>query len=279
MTIFSPAKINLFLAVTGKRPDGYHNLITLMCPIALFDEIVLDFNHDRIEVFCNHPDVPKDETNLAARAVTAFCKHLNIQQGVSIQIDKRIPVAAGLGGGSSNAASVLLAMNRYHGNVLPPRVLSEMASTLGSDVPFFIYQKPAIVTGKGDKIEIFNRLSSFSVILICPPISVSTRMVYTNLNLGLTNCEQKLKKLLLNDCHFDPHYGLCNDLETVTVPMHPEIEEIKQMLIQNGALGSLMSGSGPSVFAVFSDDQAAARAYRSVSKGCCFPCYMTRLLV
>ncbi|MGD9976056.1 MAG: 4-(cytidine 5'-diphospho)-2-C-methyl-D-erythritol kinase [Desulfatirhabdiaceae bacterium] len=279
INVVSPAKINLFLAVTGKRPDGYHNLVSLMCPIALYDEIAMDFNGNHIQVVCNHPDVPQDESNLAARAAIEYCRRVNNRQGVSIRIDKRIPVAAGLGGGSSNAATVLLAMNRYHGNLLSPRELAEMAIALGSDVPFFIYQKPAIVTGKGEQIEIYDRLSSFPVLLICPSVSVSTQMVYANLNLGLTKCEQKLKKFLLNDCQFDIQSGLCNDLETVTGSMVPEIGQIKQLLIQNGALGSLMSGSGPSVFGVFSDDQAMSLAYRSISDDFGYSCFMTRLLV
>lgn len=277
-TVLSPAKINLFLAVTGKRPDGYHNLVSLMCPIDLKDRIELDFVGTGIRIFCDHPGVPEDETNLAARAADAFFRRNHFSGGLVIRIRKCIPPAAGLGGGSSNAASVLSALNRYFGQPMSNEELVDTAIGLGSDVPFFLFQRPAVISGKGEKIRFFDGLKAFPLILVCPPIPVSTRIVYQKLILGLTNCEQKLKKNLLNVCNFSVRTGLCNDLETVTLRMHPEIARIKEVLIRNRAMNSLMSGSGPAVFGIYPDEKTAEAAFSTVSAECGVPCHLTRLL-
>ncbi len=278
MQINSPAKINLFLHVTGKRPNGYHDIHSLMCPVALYDTLALDFSASKITVACTHPAVPEDESNIAYRAAACFFKALGRSGGVSISIEKRIPVAAGLGGGSSNAASVLTGLNDRYGHPFSNQTLSSLALTLGADVPFFIHQKPALATGVGENLEFFNGLVPYPVVLIHPLIRVSTADVYNNLNLGLTNCQQKLKSFPLNK-GFNPLCHLCNDLETVTISWYPEISVIKKTLMDQGALGSLMSGSGPTVFGIFSDSDRAKKAYNTLSTNQRWSCFVTQLLV
>jgi 4-diphosphocytidyl-2-C-methyl-D-erythritol kinase len=278
MKINSPAKINLFLHIIGKRPNGFHDIHSLMCGIALYDTLTLDFHASRITVACTHSDVPEDETNIAYRAAECFFDAQHHSGGVGIDIEKHIPVAAGLGGGSSNAASVLSGLNTHYGHPFSNGDLASLALTLGADVPFFIHQKPALATGVGEKLEFIKGIQPYPIVLIRPEIQVSTTDVYKNLNLGLTNCEQKLKRFPL-DKGFSPPHHLCNDLETVTISWYPEISDIKKALLEQGALGSLMSGSGPTVFGIFSDSDRAMKAYITLSTNQRWSCFVTQLLV
>jgi 4-diphosphocytidyl-2-C-methyl-D-erythritol kinase len=259
MRILSPAKINLFLQITGKRPDSYHDLVSLMCCVGLYDRVSLTFGVKEISVSCRHPDVPEDETNLAAAAASLFFKTLNVNDGVKISIEKQIPVAAGLGGGSSNAAAVFLGLNRYYGNSFSTRKLISMGHSIGSDVPFFIFRKPAIVSGIGEQLKAYQGLESFKILLVFPGFGISTDKVYKNLNLGLTNCKKKLRSFLLNKQSFDPRCHLCNDLEPTVASMYPDIFSVKEALLRHGALGALMSGSGSTVFGLFSDSDKALK--------------------
>ncbi len=265
MRILSPAKINLFLQITGKRPDGYHDLVSLMCCVGLYDTVSLTFGVKETSVSCFHPDVPEDETNLAFAAASLFFNTLNINQGVKISIEKQIPVAAGLGGGSSNAAAVFLGLNRHYGYPFLPNKLISMGLSIGADVPFFIFRKPAIVSGIGDKLKAYQGLESFKILLVSPGFSISTAKVYKNLNLGLTNCKKKLRSFLLSKQSFDPGCHLCNDLETVAASMCPGISTVKEALLRHGALGALMSGSGSAVFGLFLDSDKALKAYRALA--------------
>jgi 4-diphosphocytidyl-2-C-methyl-D-erythritol kinase len=260
MKILSPAKINLFLQILGKRPDGYHDLITLMCCIGLYDTVSLTFNVKDITVSCDHPDVPEDETNLAYGAARLFFKKVKKNDGVTIFIKKKIPVAAGLGGGSSNAAAVFLGLNRHYGYPISTDELMSMGLSLGADVPFFIFQKPAIASGIGEKLEAYQNLKNLKILLVFPGFSISTADVYKKLNLGLTKCEKKLKSFLLNKQRFDPRYHLCNDLEAVTASEYPVIKTVKEALLNQGASGALMTGSGSTIFGLFSDSNAASKA-------------------
>ncbi len=264
MKIFSPAKINLFLQVLGKRPDGYHDLMSLMCCIGLYDTVSLTFGVKNITVSCHHPGVPEDDKNLAFGAAHLFLKTLNKNEGVKIIIQKQIPVAAGLGGGSSNAAAVFLGLNRYYGYPFSTEELMSMGLSIGADVPFFIFQKPAIATGIGEKLEAYQNLKNLKILLVFPDFSVSTADVYKKLNLGLTKCEKKLKSFLLNKQRFDPRYHLCNDLEAVTASTYPVIKTVKEALLSHGALGALMTGSGPTIFGLFSDSNAALKASQAL---------------
>ncbi len=262
----SPAKINLFLHIRGKRKDGYHDLFSLMCCISLYDTIHLNFHQKRTTITCSSKEIPEDESNLAFRAANLFFKASGIQEGVGIDIEKKIPVGAGLGGGSSNAASVLLSLNRFYDSLFTQDELMEMGLSLGADVPFFVFGKPAVATGIGEQLDHYNRLKPYHILIINPGYPVSTAEVYENLNLGLTKCEKNFNSNSFNEQGFDAGKHLCNDLETVTLKMQPDIKTIKKSLIRYGAEGALMTGSGPTVFSLFSDSRQAETAYRSLTQ-------------
>jgi 4-diphosphocytidyl-2-C-methyl-D-erythritol kinase len=266
MKILSPAKINLFLQVTGKRLDGYHALFSLMCCVDLCDTISLQFGLKGIRIESSHPQVPLDDTNLAHRAATVFFKALDVKEGLKIFIDKSIPVAAGLGGGSSNAASVLSGLNQHYGYPFSRNRLMSMGLGLGADVPFFLFGKPALASGIGEKLEAYPGPLPFHIVVVYPGFRVSTGEVFQNLNLGLTNCEKKFKKPFSIKIDFDPGVHLCNDLEIVTASEYPVITSIKKQLLIRGALGALMSGSGSAVFGLFSDSHTAERAKQAIDE-------------
>jgi 4-diphosphocytidyl-2-C-methyl-D-erythritol kinase len=253
----SPAKINLFLKVTGKRPDGYHDLVSLMCCIGLYDRIALRTGAASISVACSFPDVPEDSTNIAAQAAELFYTRYDTTDRVAIEIEKRIPVGAGLGGGSSNAATVLNGLNGHYGQPFSSAELIRMGASIGADVPFFLFGKPALAAGIGERLTACPGLDRWKVVVIYPGFSVSTAEVYKKLNLGLTKCENKLKGFFLKQYGFLPAQHLCNDLETVVIPRYPEIATAKKRLLENGAQGALMSGSGSSVFGMFAKSKTA----------------------
>jgi 4-diphosphocytidyl-2-C-methyl-D-erythritol kinase len=266
--ILSPAKVNLFLRVTGKRPDGYHNLYSLMCRVGLFDEIHLRPTRGATTLKCSDPLVPQDDTNLACRAARAFFEALGRSGAVELVLEKRIPVAAGLGGGSSNAASVLLGLNQMHGFPFSRKGLMAIGRTLGADVPFFIFQTPALASGIGDLLTPYVHIPPLHLLLVTPGFAVSTRKVYQGLNLRLTKCKKQLKKKsFTRSTAFDPRLHLCNDLETVTLALHPELVAIKQWLAAQGAVGTLMSGSGPTLFGAFPGAGAARSAAAGLPAG------------
>jgi 4-diphosphocytidyl-2-C-methyl-D-erythritol kinase len=264
MKILSPAKINLFLQVTAKRTDGYHELYSLMCCIDLCDTIILEFGLKNIEIESSHPQIPLDDTNLAHRAAAMFFKALNVNDGLKIFIDKSIPVAAGLGGGSSNAASVLKGLNQHYGYPFSRNQLMSMGLRLGADVPFFLFGKPALASGIGEKLAAYPGALPFHIVVVYPGFKVSTGEVFQNLNLGLTKCEKKIKRPFSMKIGFDPGLHLCNDLEIVTASEYPMITSIKERLLIHGASGALMSGSGPAVFGLFSDSHRAERAKQAM---------------
>lgn len=279
MKILSPAKVNLFLQVTDKRPDGYHNLLSLMCRIGLYDIIHLRFDAGSTTVACSDPQVPENEKNIAFAAADVFFHNLDKNEAVNIEIEKNIPVAAGLGGGSSNAASVLLALNRHYNYPFSPNHLMQMGSSLGADVPFFLFQKPALASGIGNKLEAFSRFDFYHVVLIYPEFEVSTAEIYENLNLGLTNCKKEITYALLKKNGFQAHSHLCNDLESATISRFPELADIKTLLIEQGAEGALMSGSGSSVFGLFADYDVAQKAKDAVSENKRWRLFLVDLLI
>lgn len=265
LKVLSPAKVNLFLRVLGKRPDGYHDIYSLMQPVSLFDEIDIEAGDgEGISISSDNPALPLGAENLAHRAASAFLKKLGKTKSVSIRIKKRIPVGAGLGGGSSNAASVLMGLNELTGAGFDEASLMELGSVLGSDVPFFILKSGALAKGRGTELKRV-KLPEFGYILVNPGYHVSTAWVYGNL--GLT------KKLENNKLTYSAEsFGdgleagglLYNDLESVTLKEHPDLAEYKSILVENGALGALMSGSGPTVFGVYKDGESAQKAYADV---------------
>jgi 4-diphosphocytidyl-2-C-methyl-D-erythritol kinase len=279
MKILSPAKINLFLHITGKRKDGYHNLVSLICCIGIYDTVSLALDVKETTVSCDHPDVPQDETNLAYRAAILFSTKFNPHGGVSITIKKNIPVAAGLGGGSSNAAAVLLGLNQHYGYPFTMEQLMSMGLSIGADIPFFIFRKPAIASGIGGKLKAYHGLVNHKILVVFPGFRISTADVYKSLNLGLTKCKKKLKQVLLEKEDFDPGYHLCNDLETVVESKYSAISEVKKTLLNQGAIGALMSGSGPSVFGLFSDSEKAEKASETLSRNDKWHIYLADMMM
>jgi len=275
MKILSPAKINLFLQVTGRRPDGYHELVTLMSHISLYDVMTFNFETAGISVRCDSAEVPDNDDNLAFKAASLFYDRLPMvyqdhpgsgrHGGVSIFIEKHIPVAAGLGGGSSNAGRTLLQLNQYHGWPFSTVEMNRMGLAIGADVPFFLQEKPAVATGIGESLATYSRLQVLPIVVACPDIRVSTADVYKKLNLGLTNCGKKLKNFFSDKSAFDFKHYLCNDLETVTIPKYSVISDIKRHLLQTGADAALMSGSGPAVFGIYPELRKARRACELLS--------------
>ena len=266
MDIQSPAKINLYLKVTGKRTDGYHNLNTLMCCIDLHDSIRISFGKTGITIHCSHPDVPKDESNLACRAAKLFLDTIGSRDGVHLDIEKRIPIGAGLGGGSSNAAAVLKALNTHYGGPVSQADLLAMGKMLGADVPFFIYGKPAVATGIGDILTPCPYLEPFPVVLIYPSVPVSTAEVYKKLNLRLTKTKKINTRFLFEQNRGrDAFQFLFNDLEPVASIICPDIEAAKASLLRHNAMAALMTGSGSAVFGLFENDDLALKAYHAIS--------------
>jgi 4-diphosphocytidyl-2-C-methyl-D-erythritol kinase len=269
LCVKAPAKINLFLRITGKRPDGYHELYSLMCPLAFYDTLILSAGGKGVVVVCDHPDVPQDASNLVARSAhlflkTAFAGHAPPVSGLTIQIKKNIPVGAGLGGGSSDAAAVLKALNDTFGQPLPTTALMALGSQIGADVPFFIRGVPALATGIGDQLDPFEHLTPWTALLVYPNEVVSTAWVYKNLNLRLTKDEKKLSKFNFDGRFFNVDEHLVNDLEPVTERAFPVIKRIKRLLLAHGAAGAMMTGSGSTVFGLFADPEQAISVYTAL---------------
>jgi 4-diphosphocytidyl-2-C-methyl-D-erythritol kinase len=271
LRLSAPAKINLFLKVTKKRADGYHELCSLICPVGLFDTIELAIADGEAGIRCDHPSVPEDETNLALRAARVFyasleSKNVKIGGQPQIHIDKRIPVGAGLGGGSSDAAAILKGLNHLLNAPFTTSELAALGLTLGADVPFFIYARPAIATGIGEILESYVNIPSYHILLVYPGLLISTAEVYKSLNLGLTKCEKKISSSLFKYRKFEASAHLCNDLETVTCAKYPVIEKVKTLLCNLGAHGALMSGSGSTVFGLFRDLERARKAAEELAR-------------
>jgi len=263
LQILSPAKINLFLHVSGKRPDGYHDIVSLMCCVSLYDVISFDFDGGITSVTCTDPEIPCDERNHALKAAYLFLGKFRKNEGIRIHIEKNIPAGAGLGGGSSNAAAVLSCLNSWFGNPFSVKEIMAMGLEIGADVPFFLFKKPALATGIGEKLKEYPLKLPYKILIVYPGFGVLTKEVYNNLNLRLTNCKNKLKKLVSVQ-EFDAKL-LCNDLESVAVSKYPEIDEVKEAILKQGASGVLMSGSGSSVFGLFSDNDRAIKAGNAIS--------------
>lgn len=252
-----PAKINLWLEILNKRPDGYHDLSSLMLPIGVYDQIEVETGGRDITVHCDHPQVPEDETNLAWRAAHAYLANTEQSGGCRIRLRKSIPVGAGLGGGSADAAAVLLAMNELFGRRLSREQLCRIASRLGADVAFFIQQTPALATGIGENLECVAGVPEYPLVLVKPALTVSTGWVYGRLKLTRGGSRIKISAFLA--CPWQPQDFMENDLESVTLSEYPLLSRIKQWMLAQGALGALMSGSGPTVFGIFAEMGDAER--------------------
>lgn len=265
ISIKSYAKINLGLDVLGTLPNGYHELRMIMQTISLSDNLSFEKRKDnRIILKTNLPFLPVNEKNIVYQAVKLFMETMHISSGIYCTISKHIPVAAGMAGGSGNAAAALKAMDSLFGTKLTPNELASLGVKLGADVPYCLLGNTALAEGIGDILTPLPSPPKAKVLIVKPMVSVSTKEVYTNLKLDentihpdIDACIKAIKDGSLKDLCA----GLGNVLEDVTIKLHPCIAEIKSKMLDLGADGSLMSGSGPSVFGLYSDEDKAVAAY------------------
>lgn len=259
----SYAKINLTLDVLNKRADGYHNIETVMQTLNLYDLVLVDKDISGISISTNLKYLANNEKNIAYKAAEAFYTTLGIKGGVKIMIHKNIPVAAGLAGGSGNAAAVLLAMNMLYNTGLSTDELCKIGLTLGADIPFCIQGGTQLARGIGEALAPIKTSASYYVLLVKPPINVSTPMIYNEIDrLQITNKPNtaNMVKALENNDICAIAKNLCNVMENATEKLHPIIKGIKSKMLSDGALGALMSGSGPTVFGIFDDYNKAFKA-------------------
>ena len=269
VTVEANAKINLTLDILGKRPDGYHEVEMIMQSVGLSDTVRLEQQKSGISLQIDAPELLADKTNLAWRAARLFLDVCKIQGGVAIDIAKRIPVAAGLAGGSADAAGVLIGMNRLFGTRLSGKELCSMGEQIGSDVPFCIEGGTMLAKGRGEILRRVPDLPPLFVILAKPPVAVSTAWAYQNYDaIGISNHPDTAAMLAaLSEGNVAKiANGLVNVLEDVTVKAHKIIEAYKRVLTENGAKAGLMSGSGPTVFALAEKKADADRAASALSK-------------
>lgn len=265
------AKINLGLDVIRKREDGYHDVCMIMQTIDLFDTIIIKETISKgVTVRNNLAFLPNDQRNLVYRAAVSFFENLHINKGVQIVLHKRIPVAAGLAGGSSDAAATLIGLNKIFHTKLSQTELMELGIKLGADVPYCILMGTALSEGIGEILTPMKPMPHCEILLVKPNISVSTKYVYENLKLdsSITHPDiAKMKKAIEEESLVDLTRNMDNILQNVTVKDYPIITSIKNGMKESGALASLMSGSGPTVFGIYSDHSLAEKAFHQFKKG------------
>lgn len=267
--VSAPAKINLYLDVTSKRQDGYHNILSIMQSVSLCDEVFIERSNDvGIQLICEGENVPLGNENIAYRAAELFLKTAMLADGVKISLRKSIPMAAGLAGGSADAAAVLRGLNRMFSNPFSTEGLCKMAASLGADVPFCVRGGCMKAEGIGDVLSELPTLSNCNVVISCPNKRESTPAAYAALDRMYNNFENYSGNELLYYraeaalCEKNVE-GVCRNLYNVfeSINQHREdITELKRMMLEAGADGAMMSGSGPSVFGIFKDAQAAQMA-------------------
>ena len=264
------AKINLVLDVLRRREDGYHEVKMIMQTIGLHDDLeIRKTKTPGIQVKTNLYYLPTNEHNLVYKAAKLLMDEFQIQDGVSIQLKKRIPVAAGMAGGSSDGAAVLWGINQMYGLGLSMQALMERGVRLGADVPYCIQRGTALAEGIGEKLSVLPPMPKCTILIAKPGISVSTNFVYENLHANDLKPEQHPDVDSMIEAMRQKDLGLLcsrmgNVLETVTIPAYPVINEIKRTMMDNGAIGSMMSGSGPTVFGIFDSPVAAKQAMKAV---------------
>ena len=264
------AKINLGLDVLRRREDGYHEVKMIMQTIGLHDDLeIRKTKTPGIQVKTNLYYLPTNENNLVYKAAKLLMDEFQIRDGVSIQLKKRIPVAAGMAGGSSDGAAVLWGINQMYGLGLSMQALMERGVRLGADVPYCIQRGTALAEGIGEKLSVLPPMPKCTILIAKPGISVSTKFVYENLHANDLKPEQHPDVDSMIEAMRQKDLGLLcsrmgNVLETVTIPAYPVINEIKRSMIDNGAIGSMMSGSGPTVFGIFDSPVAAKQAMKAV---------------
>lgn len=272
MILQAPAKVNFSLDIVGKRDDGYHEVRMVMETVSLYDTVKI-YKDSKIRLRCSLPYIPTDERNIAHKAATAFFEKSGIKGGAIIDIVKRIPVAAGLAGGSSDGAVVLKGLNILYGKPFNDENLREMATKIGADVPYCINGRLALAEGIGEKLTPLGKCPKMLVLLAKPNVSLSTKWVYSMIEW------EKIERHPDTDGIISDLQGgkinafaekMHNVLEEVSVSQYPIIDEIKKTMVSGGALGSIMSGSGPTVFGVFDDETKANAVMRELKNICSF---------
>jgi len=269
----SHCKINLLLNVVGQRADGFHELEMLMLPVPIFDRLDFELLGHGIELTCNQPGIPTDSSNLVCQAAESFTSKAGGTAGVRIHLEKTIPAEGGLGGGSGNAAATLLALNELHGQALGQAALHELATALGSDVPFFLQNQAAVAKGRGEIIEPVAPLAALdgkALLLVRPSFGVPTPSAYQSLakfpwakNRPLGQADE-LAKRLANSLLAEVGDAFYNSLEAPVFDKFPLLKLIKQHALANGAEGALLCGSGSTVFAIFPDAATAQSLSQSL---------------
>lgn len=277
----APAKINLMLDVLRKRADGFHEVEMIMTMVDLADRLELsELKRDSIIISSQAGYIPLDEKNLAFQAARLIKDRYNVKSGVHIHLDKRIPVAAGLAGGSSDAAATLRGLNRLWRLNIPAEELQELGAELGSDVPFCVTGGTALATGRGEKLTPIPNPPQCWVILAKPPINVSTAEVYGRVRanqISVHPSASRMQEAIEAGDFGAVCAGLGNVLEDVTLKLHPEVQQLKEAMVKLGADGVLMSGSGPTVFGLVSKQSKVARIYNGL-RGFCKEVYAVRSL-
>ena len=258
------AKINLGLDVVRRREDGYHEVRMVMQTIHLYDQLLIQKSETPgIQIHSNLSFLPGNENNLVYKAGKLLMDEFDIHTGVSVELNKRIPVAAGMAGGSTDAAAMLYGMNQLFGLKLKRKDLMERGVQIGADVPYCIMRGTALAEGIGEKLSSLPPMVKCPVLIAKPAVSVSTKFVYQNLKLNEQTPHPDIDALITDIRNSDLD-NICADmgnvLETVTIPNYPVIAQIKEQMLKSGAKASMMSGSGPTVFGLFGDEETARRA-------------------
>lgn len=263
-------KVNLSLDVTGKRQDGYHYVKMIMQTVGIYDQITIKKNNNQgISLTTNLGFLPSDKNNLAYKAAWILMDEFNIKSGISINLRKSIPVAAGMAGGSADAAAVLTGMNELFELGLTDEELMKRGVNLGADVPYCVMKGTALAEGIGEILTPLKPIPECFILVAKPHISVSTAFVYKNLKLDSIKQHPDVDKVISmiaegNISGIAENMG--NILETVTIPAYPVIDDLKKLMKDNGALNAMMSGSGPTVFGIYDDKEKAEKAYSLISK-------------
>lgn len=266
MRVRAYAKVNLGLEVLSRRPDGYHEIRTILQSIDLYDRLTFHPADSGVELVHDAPDVPQGERNLVTRAARVLAEELGRSEGVRIELEKSIPQGRGLGGGSSDAAMTLLALNELWGGRLTDADLCRLATRVGMDVPFFLLGGTALGVGRGEEVYALECQVEAPIVLILPDFAIATADAYRNLILTKKESSLKLQAFALSYLGGRKEFlGLVNDLECATKEYSPAIHEYKQNLLELGAVVSLMSGSGSAVFGVFGDESVSRSAAESLA--------------
>ena len=267
MILKAYAKINLGLRILGKRPDGYHDIETIFHRVDIFDEITLSPS-STISFASSSQELPTDERNLCVSAAYAFQKKFNVMNGIQIELKKNIPIGAGLGGGSSDAAAVLLGLNQSWNVKAPHEMLHSLALTLGSDVPYFLQQGSAHATGKGEILDYFTLNVPYWLVIIFPNVHISTEWAYKNAGERLEVRGLSLKDVATENINDLQKLSTLvhNDFEELVFKSFPAIADVKQQLYKLGAGFAQLSGSGSSVYGLFQEESQAKAATQEFEK-------------